>query len=55
MKITLLSDNRNAKPDFQTEHGLSIYLETSRYKILLDTGASNLFIQMQKRRYLCLD
>ncbi|HRZ99083.1 MAG TPA: MBL fold metallo-hydrolase, partial [Paludibacter sp.] len=45
MKIIVLSDNRKINPEFETEHGLSIYLETENYKCLLDTGASDLFIR----------
>lgn len=45
MKVIVLSDNRSANPDYQTEHGLSVYVETSEYRYLLDTGASGLFIR----------
>ncbi len=45
MKIIVLSDNRALNPDLETEHGLSVYLETANYKCLLDTGASDIFIR----------
>ena len=45
MKWTVLSDNRTKDPSLKTEHGLSILLETERYRILLDTGASDVFIR----------
>ena len=45
MKWTVLSDNRTNDSQLFTEHGLSILLETERHKILLDTGASDVFIQ----------
>ena len=45
MKWTVLSDNRSNNSSLSTEHGLSILLETERHKILLDTGASDVFIQ----------
>lgn len=45
MKIIVLSDNRTLNPDFETEHGLCVYLETENYKCLLDTGASDVFIR----------
>lgn len=45
MKAIVLSDNRFVNPEYQSEHGLSIYLETDRLKILLDAGASELFAQ----------
>jgi 7,8-dihydropterin-6-yl-methyl-4-(beta-D-ribofuranosyl)aminobenzene 5'-phosphate synthase len=44
MKWTVLTDNRTETPSLVTEHGLSILLETEKYRILLDTGASNVFI-----------
>ena len=45
MKWTVLSDNRSQNPSLQTEHGLSILLETEKHRILLDTGASDVFIR----------
>ncbi len=45
MKWTVLSDNRSSDSHLSTEHGLSILLETEQHKILLDTGASDLFIR----------
>ena len=49
MKWTVLTDNRTKDPSFKTEHGLSILLETGRHRILLDTGASDVFIRNAKR------
>ena len=49
MKWTVLADNRAKDPSFKTEHGLSILLETERSRILLDTGASDVFIRNAKR------
>ena len=45
MKWTVLSDNRTNDSRLSTEHGLSILLETELHKILLDTGASDVFIR----------
>ena len=45
MKWTVLSDNRTNNNQLQTEHGLSILLDTGHYRILLDTGASDVFIR----------
>lgn len=45
MKWTVLSDNRSSDALLSTEHGLSIHLQTERHKILLDTGASDVFIR----------
>ena len=45
MKWTVLSDNRSSDSRLSTEHGLSILLTTNQHKILLDTGASDVFIR----------
>ena len=45
MKWTVLSDNRCCDDSLETEHGLSILLKTDRHRILLDTGASDVFIR----------
>ena len=45
MKWTVLSDNRSSDSRLSTEHGLSILLQIERHKILLDTGASDVFIR----------
>ena len=49
IKWTVLTDNRAKDSSFKTEHGLSILLETARYRILLDTGASDVFIGNAKQ------
>ena len=49
MKWTVLSDNRTNNDLLETEHGLSILLETDRHRILLDTGASDVFIRNAER------
>lgn len=48
MRIVVLSDNRALKTDFETEHGLSVYLEADDYKCLLDVGATGLFARNAK-------
>lgn len=45
MKWTVLSDNRTSDSLLETEHGLSVLLETGKHRILLDTGASDVFIR----------
>lgn len=45
LRIVVLSDNRTVDTRLDTEHGLSIYLESPSGKYLLDTGASDLFIR----------
>ena len=44
-KWTILSDNRSCNATLETEHGLSILLDTEKYRVLLDTGASDVFIR----------
>lgn len=48
MKWTVLSDNRSSNSLLETEHGLSVLLETGQCRILLDTGASDVFINNAK-------
>lgn len=45
MNIIVLSDNRTINSGLEIEHGLCVYLETAKYKCLLDTGASDVFVQ----------
>jgi len=45
MIIKTLADNHSFSKDFRCEHGLSLYIETSKHNILFDTGASDLFIE----------
>ena len=49
MKWTVLVDNRTNNPSLETEHGLSILLETEKHSILLDTGASDMLIRNAER------
>ena len=48
MKWTVLSDNRSNDSRLSTEHGLSIFLATKHHRILLDTGASDMFVRNAK-------
>lgn len=43
MKVTVLMENTACEPQFAAEHGLSLYLETGKHKILFDTGATGAF------------
>lgn len=43
MKIYVLVENITHKDDVLTEHGLSIYIETAKHKILFDTGCDTAF------------
>lgn len=43
MKIICLAENTEGLSGCSAEHGLSLYIETEKHKLLLDTGASDLF------------
>ena len=43
MKIICLSENTEGASGCEAEHGLSLYIETEKHRLLLDTGASDLF------------
>jgi 7,8-dihydropterin-6-yl-methyl-4-(beta-D-ribofuranosyl)aminobenzene 5'-phosphate synthase len=45
MRITALVENTSLRQDCAAEHGLSLYIETSRHRILFDSGASANFIK----------
>ncbi|MEA4900884.1 hypothetical protein [Desulfitobacterium sp.] len=44
MLIKTLVENTSISEDYSSEHGLSLYIETKKHKILFDVGASGLFI-----------
>lgn len=43
MKLTVLTENTTNDPQLTAEHGLSLYIETNRHRILFDTGQSGVF------------
>ncbi len=45
MVIKVLVENTAISDDCQTEHGLSLYIETGKFKLLFDMGASGLFLE----------
>ncbi len=49
MKIIVLVENTTRNPLYVPEHGLSLYIETKKHKILFDTGASSRFLQNAKK------
>lgn len=44
MKIVVLCEN-SAQSPYQSEHGLSLYIETRSHRVLFDCGQSDLFIK----------
>lgn len=49
MKITCLVENTSDFDTLQSEHGLSLYIETNKHKILFDTGASDLYLENARK------
>ena len=45
MRIVNLIENTQGSKGCRYEHGLSFYVETLRHKLLVDTGATNAFIE----------
>ena len=45
MKIKTLVENTSISEEFVSEHGLCLYLETKKHKLLFDLGASALFVE----------
>lgn len=45
MKIVNLIEDTKGEKELHHEHGLSFYIETEKHKILMDTGASEAFIE----------
>ena len=43
MKITALVENTSVNENIDSEHGLSLYIESCHYKILFDMGQTTLF------------
>lgn len=48
MRITSLLENTTERNDMQIEHGLSLYIETDRHKILFDMGQTDMFFENAK-------
>ena len=45
MKITALLENTATRPEMKTEHGLSLFIETEKHRILFDMGQTSLFAE----------
>ena len=51
MKITTLLENKTTCDALRCEHGLSLYIETAKHKILFDSGASDAFWKTPSARH----
>ncbi|MBR4105306.1 MAG: MBL fold metallo-hydrolase [Thermoguttaceae bacterium] len=49
MKIVVLYENSPSSPEFEAEHGLSFYVETSTRRFLFDFGATSVFLRNAER------
>lgn len=45
VKIIVLTENTKESSDFKCKHGLSLYVETKKHKILFDMGPNALFLK----------
>lgn len=49
MIIETLVENTSISEDFKSEHGLCLYIETKKHKLLFDLGASALFVENARK------
>ena len=45
MKITVLAENTACREDLMCEHGLSLFIETGKHRILFDAGQTDAFAE----------
>lgn len=45
MKIISLVENTSSSSEYRSEHGLCLYIETPKHKILFDLGQDKLFAE----------
>ena len=55
LKIVCLVENTPGRDGCGTEHGLCLYVESRRHKLLLDTGASDLFVRNAEKMGIRLE
>ena len=48
MKVVILMENNTCKANIACAHGLSMYIETDKHKILFDMGPDAQFINNAK-------
>ena len=49
MKITVLIENTTINDDLKPQHGLSLYIETKKHKLLVDVGCDGLFLENARK------
>lgn len=55
MRIVTLIEDANGHPQCCSEHGFSVYVETEKHKVLMDTGATSAFLGNAERLTVPLD
>ena len=49
LKIVGLVENTTESPNLKYKHGLSLYIETERHRILFDMGLNDLFLENARK------
>lgn len=49
MIIKTLMENTSISDEYKSQHGLSLYIETNKHKLLFDLGANGLFVDNAKK------
>ncbi|MEG0579978.1 MAG: MBL fold metallo-hydrolase [Niameybacter sp.] len=49
MRIVPIVENASISKDYKTKHGLSLYIETDRHKVLFDLGENKLFLENARK------
>ena len=55
MEMVVLMEDSCKNPAYKYEHGLSVYVETKRHKLLVDTGKTDAFIYNAKQHGIDLE
>lgn len=43
MRVIVLVENTSISKDYKSKHGLCLYIETKKHKLLFDLGSNSLF------------
>ena len=44
MRVIALVENTSISKDYKSKHGLCLYIETKKHKLLFDLGSNSLFL-----------
>lgn len=45
MRVIVLVENTSISKDYKSKHGLCLYIETKKHKLLFDLGSNSLFLE----------